>query len=168
MTVRGLPPGVRFWHPATLIATWFGTGLLPKLPGTWGSLAAVPVAWVIHRDFGPAALAAAAALAFLAGWWACERLRAAGAEGDPGVIVIDEVAGQWLALVVVPPDLLAYATGFALFRFFDIVKPWPVDWADEHIEGPLGIMVDDLLAGLYAAVGLYIISKYSQAFTNVF
>jgi phosphatidylglycerophosphatase A len=167
MGERRLPQGISFWHPATLIATWFGTGLLPKAPGTWGSLAAVPCAWVIYQSLGPAALAAASILAFLGGWWACAVLAKKGAEGDPGVIVIDEIAGQWLTLTVVAPDLLFYVTGFALFRFFDIVKPWPVSWAERRVAGPLGVMVDDMLAGLYAAAGLWFIHYYSLSAGNV-
>jgi phosphatidylglycerophosphatase A len=167
MTAPALPPGISFWHPATLIATWFGTGLLPKMPGTWGSLAALPCAWVIHRELGPAGLAAAAALAFLLGWWACAVLAQKGLGGDPGIVVIDEVAGQWLALVAVAPDLLAYATGFALFRFFDILKPWPVDWAQRRATGPFGVMLDDILAGLYAAAGLWFIFYFSQSLGHV-
>jgi len=70
-------------------------------------------------------------------------------------VVIDEVAGQWLTLLVAPPDLLLYLAGFLLFRLFDIRKPWPVSWADQSLPGGLGVMVDDLLAGLYAALFLY-------------
>lgn len=167
MTPPALPPGTSFWHPATLIATWFGTGLLPRMPGTWASLAALPFAWVIARELGPVGLGAAAVLAFLLGWWACRVLAAKGLDGDPGIVVIDEVAGQWLALVAVAPTPLGYVTGFALFRFFDILKPWPVDWAERRVTGPLGIMLDDVLAGLYAAVGLAIIFFYAQGVSNV-
>ena len=69
---------------------------------------------------------------------------------DPGAIVIDEVAGQWLVLVAAPLDPLAYALAFLLFRIFDIWKPWPVRWADRHVKGGLGIMLDDILAAIYA------------------
>lgn len=69
---------------------------------------------------------------------------------DPGEIVIDEVAGQWVALLAVPAEPLLYLAGFALFRFFDIVKPWPVSWADRALPGAIGILLDDILAGVYA------------------
>ena len=160
MTER-LPEGVSFWSPPALIATWFGSGLLPKIPGTWGSLAAVPVAWLIHDHLGAAGVAAAAVVAFAAGLWACRELAARGLGGDPGVIVIDEVAGQLLTLSIVAPDLLFYVTGFALFRFFDILKPWPVDWAQQRFQGPLGVMLDDVLAAVYAGAGLWFIQWYS-------
>jgi phosphatidylglycerophosphatase A len=72
--------------------------------------------------------------------------------GDPGAVVIDEVAGQWLAVVLLRADPLAYFLAFVFFRLFDIAKPWPVGWLDRTLKGGLGIMVDDLMAGLYAGV----------------
>jgi phosphatidylglycerophosphatase A len=149
--------GLAPWHPASLIATWFGAGLLPWAPGTWGSLAALPFAWAIAAVFGVGGLLVAAALAFLLGWWAAERVgRASGVE-DQGAIVIDEVAGQWLAVAVAPLDPIAYLLGFLLFRLFDITKPWPASWADRSLPGGLGVMTDDVVAGLYAAAALYLL-----------
>ncbi len=142
------PPSLR--DPAALLATWFGAGLLPKAPGTWGSLAALPFAWALVHVGGETALGLGVLLVFLAGWWAAGRFAAARGIDDPGSVVIDEVAGQWLALLAARSDLLSYAIGFLLFRVFDIVKPWPVNWADRNIGGGLGIMLDDVLAGLYA------------------
>ena len=140
---------------AKLLATWFGAGLLPKAPGTWGSLAALPLAWIIASWGGTWALAAATLLVSLIGWWAAETYAGQTGIADPSEVVIDEVAGQWLTLLVVPPNLWFYLAGFALFRLFDIRKPWPVSWADRSLPGGLGIMVDDLFAGLYAALFLY-------------
>jgi phosphatidylglycerophosphatase A len=143
-------PGLSAVHPAALIATWFGSGLLPKGPGTWGSAAALPFAWMMMSFGGRPLLLAALGICFLVGWWASEiYVRRTGAE-DPGEVVIDEVAGQWLVLLAAPLDPLSYLAGFVLFRVFDITKPWPVRWADRSIGGGLGIMVDDILAGLYA------------------
>ena len=139
---------------ATLLATWFGAGRLPVAPGSWGSLAALPLAWLIVWLGGWTALAAATLLVFLVGWWAADRVVAEAGIADPGWVVIDEVAGQWLTLLFVPPGLKAYAAGFVLFRLFDIAKPWPVSWADRRIGGGLGVMIDDILAGLYALAGL--------------
>lgn len=137
------------FHPAYILATWFWAGRIPKAPGTWGSLAALPFAWIIADTFGPLALLAAAALLFPIGCWAS----AAYAEGidrkDPGSAVIDEVVGQWMVLAILPLDPIAYAIGFALFRLFDIAKPWPVSLADRKLNGGFGIMADDVLAGLY-------------------
>ncbi len=142
--------GIAAAHPAFLLATWFGCGLLPLGPGTWGSLAALPLAWLLVAWGGTAALAAATAAALLVGWWAAGiYVRRTGAE-DPREVVIDEVAGQWLTLLFVPPDPLLYLAGFAAFRLFDIWKPWPVRVADRSVGGGLGVMLDDVLAALYA------------------
>ena len=147
-------------HPAHLIATWFGAGYMPKAPGTWGSLAALPFAWVISSFGGSAALLAATFLALFAGIWAAGVLERTTETKDPGKIVIDEVAGQWLTLVTVPPDPLLYLVGIILFRITDILKPWPASWVDRHLSGGLGVMLDDVAAGAYAAAGLYLIAEY--------
>ncbi len=152
------PPRPAFWHPSSLIATWFGAGLLPKAPGTWGSLAALPCAWLIAWAGGPAALAAAAAAAFAIGWWASERY--AKGRHDPGEVVIDEVAGQWLVLIVAPLHPLFYGIAFLLFRFADITKPWPANWAEQRLPGGLGIMADDIIAGIYAGAVLYLLADW--------
>lgn len=149
--------GITALHPATLAATWFGAGLLPKAPGTWGSLAALPFAWALASMGGTSVLAAATIVCFALGWWASAvYVRRTGVD-DPGEVVIDEVAGIWLTLVFSPPDLLSYGLGFVLFRIFDIWKPWPVSWADRDIGGGLGVMLDDVLAGIYALAGLTLI-----------
>jgi len=138
------------------LATWFGAGLIPKAPGTWGSLAALPFAWVILHFGGVWWLGGAAVLVFLVGWWASNVYVAGTRTTDPGAVVIDEVAGQWLTLL--PASTLTWwhwAVGFALFRFFDIVKPWPVGWADRRVKGGFGVMIDDVIAGLYAGALLY-------------
>ncbi|HUT51175.1 MAG TPA: phosphatidylglycerophosphatase A [Alphaproteobacteria bacterium] len=148
------------------LATWFGAGLMPKAPGTWGSLAALPFAWLILHYGGYWWLAGAAVLVFLVGWWASNVYIAGTSATDPGAVVIDEVAGQWLTLL--PATTLVWwhwAVGFALFRFFDIVKPWPVGWADRRVKGGFGVMIDDVIAGVYAGAllcGLILIkeSKY--------
>jgi phosphatidylglycerophosphatase A len=139
------------YEPAFIVATWFGTGYAPIAPGTWGSLAALPFAWGIATLAGSWALVPAAALLFAAGWFASTRVIAASRSSDPQIIVIDEVVGQFLTLAVTPPDLLAYALGFLLFRAADILKPWPAGWADRSVKGGLGVMLDDVLAALYAA-----------------
>jgi phosphatidylglycerophosphatase A len=135
-----------------LLATWFGTGLLPIAPGTWGSLVALLLAWAMRSYFGIGGLAAATVIAFAIGWWAAATVARTSASDDPGAVVIDEVAAQWLVLLPAPLDPLAYAAAFLLFRIFDIWKPWPVRWADRHVKGGLGIMLDDLLAAAYAIV----------------
>ena len=156
--------GLPFWHPAVLLATGFGIGLLPTAPGSWASLAALPVAWGIRSLFGLAGLAAAAAVAFFIGWWAAGVVAKASPLDDPGAVVIDEVAGQWAVLLASPREPLVYALAFVLFRVFDTWKPWPVGWADRHVTGGLGIVLDDLLAALYAILVLSGLLATSGAF----
>ncbi len=148
--------GLPWWHPAALTATVFGIGLLPLMPGSWGSLAALPCAWAIRSLGGIAALAAAAAIAFALGWWAAGRVARASGQHDPGFIVIDEVAAQWLVLLAAPLDWRGYAAAFLLFRIFDIAKPWPARLVERRVAGGLGIMLDDIVAALYALVLLLI------------
>jgi phosphatidylglycerophosphatase A len=143
--------GIAAWHPAFLAATWFGCGLLPRAPGTWGSLAALPFAWGLFQWGGSGAVLAASLACFAVGWAASAiYVRRTGID-DPKEVVIDEVAGQWLVLAAVPTDPVLYAVGFAVFRVLDIWKPWPAGWADRHLEGGLGVMADDFLAALYGA-----------------
>ena len=157
-----LPPSTsnqNLFNPPILLATWFGAGLLPKAPGTWGSIAALPFAWWIASLGGYLAMLAVVLLVFVVGWWVSEiYLQRVGGE-DPGPIVIDEVVGQWIAVSFVTPDLILYGLGFLLFRFADILKPWPIGWADRRIKGGFGIMFDDVLAGIYAAALLYVLQK---------
>ncbi len=153
-------PAVRRGTPAFLIATWFGTGLLPRAPGTWGSLIALPFAWALVWAGGPWLLLAAAAALFALGIWAADRHIAATGQSDPSAVVVDEVVGQWLTLAFAPLDLLAYGLGFLLFRIFDVLKPWPVCLLDRHIKGGLGVMIDDVGAGIYAAIALFLIMSW--------
>jgi phosphatidylglycerophosphatase A len=100
-------------------------------------------------------LAAAALVVALVGWWASSRYVAQTGREDPSEIVVDEVAAQWLALSVVPLSLIAYLAGFVVFRLFDTLKPWPASWADRELSGGAGVMLDDIIAGAYAAITLY-------------
>lgn len=158
MSARTSPPNLL---PATLIATWFGCGRLPGMPGTWGSLAALVCAWPLIVWGGAIGLPFATAVVFALGWWAAGRYEIELGRKDPGEVVVDEVAGQWIALlplVLRPwPDetlFVAAAGSFVLFRLFDIWKPWPIGSLDRKLSGGLGIMLDDVLAGFYAALCL--------------
>ena len=110
-------------HPAVFFATGFGSGLLPRAPGTWGSVLAVGLAWGIVQAWGATGLAVGAAVAFVVGVWASNVCIDLYGVEDPKQVVIDEIAGQWLVLAVVPPGWMEYALGFVLFRAFDILKP---------------------------------------------
>jgi phosphatidylglycerophosphatase A len=145
--------GLSSSHPAALIGRWFGVGLLPRAPGTWGSLAALPCAWIIAYAIAPGAVFVAAVALFFVGWWAAQRMAVATGIVDDRTIVVDEVVGQWLAISAAPLNPAAYVLGFTLFRVFDIWKPWPVSWA-EGLPGGLGVMADDALAGLYSLIVL--------------
>lgn len=155
-----LPPDLPLRHPAALIATWFGVGLMPIAAGTWGSLAALPVGALVGYLFGNVVVFLVAILVSVAGVWAGNVICAKSGLRDPGLIVIDEVAGQLLALAFAPFTLWGYVLAFVLFRAADIVKPFPADWCDREIHGGLGVMLDDLVAGLYAGIATWALSNY--------
>jgi len=139
-------------RPSTVIASVFGIGYFPFASGTVASLAAMPLAALILVHGGNIMLAVASLIAFAIGVWACgDHVRATGRE-DPSECVIDEVAGQWLACAFASATLPSLVLAFFLFRLFDIWKPWPVDWADRELPGGLGVMADDMIAGLMAGV----------------
>jgi len=151
-------------HPGVLLATWFGAGYLPKAPGTWGSMGALPFAWMLVEIGGLWTLGVATVLVFFVGLWASKDFMDRTGSHDPGAIVIDEVVGQWIVLLVSPLDPLSYIIGFVLFRVFDIFKPWPISWADKSIGGAWGVMVDDVLAGVLGLVVLYFIMLYGAPY----
>ena len=154
-----LPAHMRPHHPATLIATYLLAGLIKPASGTWGSLAALPLGLYTAFLFGPFGLLLLAAIGYGLGHWASTVWLNGTDDQDPSAIVIDEAVGMWLAMTPLallqePFSPLGIALAFALFRLFDIVKPWPVSWADAKLGGATGIMLDDVLAGLWAALML--------------
>jgi phosphatidylglycerophosphatase A len=151
----GLPAG----HPAVLIATVLGIGLVPIAPGSWAALGAVVLGRAVRTVSGVPGLAVAAALVFVAGWWAAGAVVKASGLRDPVCIVVDEIAGQLVVLLAAAPTLAGSILAFLLFRLFDIWKPWPVDWADRRLTGGFGIMLDDLLAAGYALFALWLARK---------
>jgi phosphatidylglycerophosphatase A len=149
---------------AQLIATVLGVGYVRPAPGTWGSLVALPWGWLLHVLGGFSLLAAGTLTAFVAGWWATIEITRGTEDHDPSEIVIDEVVGQWIGLM--PLSYAAWSmelnilvmwpgwiAAFVLFRLFDIWKPGPVGWADRRGD-PLGVMLDDVIAGIFAAIGV--------------
>ncbi|MGB7321587.1 MAG: phosphatidylglycerophosphatase A [Albidovulum sp.] len=157
---------------ARIVATFFGAGLLRPAPGTWGSLAALPVGWVVATLAGPWGFLCATIAVFALGWAATAIETRGKDDHDPSEIVIDEVAGQWIALLPVVmgaahvgADLLAlwpgWVAAFALFRLFDIWKPWLVGWADRRGDA-LGVMLDDVIAGVFAGVCVVILAALAH------
>lgn len=143
---------------AYLIATWFKSGLSPKAPGTVGSLCSLPLAWILATCGGTWGIILGALVVFLIGWWATHIILLDKSNGtDPGFVVIDETAGQVLSFVFIahlPINVWLYILGFAFFRFFDILKPWPVNYFDTKMHSAFGVMMDDVCAGLYAGIVL--------------
>lgn len=139
-------------HPSTWLATWFGLGFIPKAPGTWGSLGALPFGMIIYAFGGNMALLVGVLLITAIGFWASKKFEAATGIHDSKMIVIDEVAGMWIALIPAGLDPWLVLLAFALFRVFDITKPWPASYFDKKIKGPLGVMGDDIIAGIFAAL----------------
>jgi phosphatidylglycerophosphatase A len=134
---------------ALVLATWFGCGLAPLAPGTIGTLAAVPLVLAFHRLALPLRAGALAAVVMVAIWSAgvCEKILD---RRDPKVIVIDEVVGFLLTMAFLPLSALSFWLGLALFRFFDIAKPFPIRTIDRNVQGGLGVVADDLVAGVFA------------------
>jgi phosphatidylglycerophosphatase A len=144
-------------HPAGWIASGFGAGLVRVAPGTFGSAAAL-LPWLALRELPWPAYLLALALAFALGVWSASWVIARLQRQDPQVVVWDEFVGVWITLALAPRGWAWMLAGFALFRLFDIWKPWPVRWADREVHGGLGAMLDDALAGLLGWVALQAIA----------
>ena len=137
-----------------LLSTGLGSGLAPVAPGTVGSRLALPIWWFVFADL-PFVMQLPIVLGIaLIAIWIVDRACKAAKVGDASAFVLDEFVGQWVALIAAPKSLPAVFIGFALFRAFDIAKPWPVSWADRRLSGGLGVVLDDVLAGVLAAVVL--------------
>ena len=137
--------------PVNFLAFGFGTGLAPIAPGTVGSLPGVLLFW-LTMGLGLYVQLGIALLLVVSGIWLCgESARRIGVH-DHGGIVWDEIAGMYLTLLLAPPTIAGFALAFGLFRLFDIVKPWPIRDLDHRLGGGAGIMLDDLVAALYALI----------------
>lgn len=145
--------------PAGWLACGFGSGLAPVAQGTFGSLAAL-LPWLLLRQLTWPVYLAVLLVSFVVGVWACERAGRALGVDDHRSLVWDEFVGLWIALL---PALIApwwsVLAGFALFRLFDVWKPWPIRWLDRHLKGGLGVMVDDVVAGVFAALVLALLGR---------
>ena len=139
-------PKLDWRNPIHFLAFGFGSGAMPKAPGTWGTLAAIPIYLLL--------------LLTLVGIWLCHRTASdMGVHDHPG-IVWDEIVGYLITMIVAPVGWIWIVVGFFLFRFFDIIKPWPIRWVDRHVHGGFGIMLDDVLAGLMALACMQIAGSW--------
>ena len=139
--------------PSHLFATWFGIGLLRPAPGTWGSFAALLI-WYFTEFLHPTAHVILP-IFILFSWLVCSQAKKDSDSKDHSAIVIDEVAGMLVTLSFVSHGIMTYLFAFLLFRLFDIWKPWPISWIDQNIQGGLGILLDDLIAGFFAGGIIY-------------
>jgi len=158
-----------------LVATFFGVGFSPVAPGTVGSLAALPLAYaLLHMEVAPATLIIIALYSL--GLWSANHLEKVSGQHDAQMIVIDEVVGlcasalllSWWFLAATDPYLILLLS-FLSFRLFDVVKPWPISWIDQRVDGGFGVMIDDLAAalmGVIAVAGCYFILLFSSIQTS--
>lgn len=146
-------------HPIGFLAVGFGSGLAPKAPGTFGTLAAVPI-YLLVSQLSLWPYLAITLLVSLVGIGICEvAARMLGVHDHPA-IVWDEIAGYLVTMIAAPTGWEWIIIGFVLFRLFDIVKPWPIRWLDAKVAGGFGIMIDDVLAGIFALLGLQLIAQF--------
>ncbi|NNJ92932.1 MAG: phosphatidylglycerophosphatase A [Gammaproteobacteria bacterium] len=146
-------------HPVHFLAFGFGSGLSPKAPGTAGTLAAIPILYLMSLLTNIQYLIVLFII-IVFGIWLCEQSsKMLGVHDHPG-IVWDEFAGLFVTMIAVPVSWVTILAGFILFRLFDILKPWPISWLDKKISGGLGIMLDDLVAGVFALAILQLLLKF--------
>ena len=145
-------------EPYVWLASWFGCGFINPAPGTWGSLGALPFGVILYMFGGAYGLAMAAFIITLIGLWSADKFDKVMDGHDSKMIVIDEVAGQWIALIPAALNPALILIAFILFRFFDILKPWPISFIDKRVPGALGVMGDDIIAGLFAAICVFGVS----------
>ena len=138
-------------NPIHLLAFGFGAGLSPKAPGTMGTIVAVLI-YLLLPSMPPIIYAGLVLLSFVFGIWICAKTAEDLGVHDHGGIVWDEFVGYWITMFMAPSGLFWVLLGFVLFRLLDIFKPWPIKWADKELAGGLGIMLDDVLAGIMAAL----------------
>ena len=134
---------------ALAIATGMYAGYLPRFPGTWGTLVAIPIHFLIIM-LAPAYYYGAMGAIFIIAIITAGMTEKIIDTQDPGVVVIDEVIGMLVTLIGAPLTIPAFFAAFCLFRFFDILKPFPVGWLDKHLHGGTGIVLDDVMAGIYS------------------
>lgn len=147
------------------LAVGGGSGRLPKAPGTWGSLAAAIIGWWVLEISGTAVLNAMIGIGLLIGIWSAGRHARMTGAYDAGEVVIDEFVGQWIALLpvarlqVLDGGFIAVLFAFAAFRLFDIWKPWPIRAVEQRVGGGIGVMLDDIVAGIFAGALVFLVGR---------
>ncbi len=147
-----------YCDPFFFIAFGFGSGLMPKAPGTWGTLAAIPL-YLMMRQTSWTVYFVSTVAAFVLGVWVCDRVTRILGVDDYSGIVWDEIVGYWLTMFLAPPGLIWVVIGFSLFRLFDIWKPQPICLVDRQLHGGIGIMLDDILAAIPAWVIIQVLFR---------
>ncbi len=135
------------------LAVGFGSGLSPKAPGTFGTLTAIPL-YILAQHFSLFSYTITTLLGLLLGIWICDKTAKDFQVHDHPSIVWDEIIGYFITMFYAPVGWQWIIIGFILFRLFDIAKPWPISWFDKHVHGGLGIMLDDVIAGIFALISL--------------
>lgn len=150
-----------FFHPSLMISTWFYSGLIPFAPGTFGSIAALPFAWLILENAGIVGLANATLIVFVIGLMTTKAYLTETGKTDPGEVVVDEVVGQWIVCLAIIDNQHPgqYLLALLAFRVFDIMKPWPVTIFDKRHDA-FGVMMDDVVAGIMGAAVLVAVNYY--------
>jgi phosphatidylglycerophosphatase A len=159
MTDRPSIPGLNLRNPMHLLAFGFGAGTLPFAPGSFGTLVAIPI-YLLLAPLPLISYLSTLLVVFIAGVWLCERTSRDLGVHDHGGIVWDEIVGYLVTMTFAPAGWLWILIGFLLFRLFDILKPWPISTIDRQVKGGFGIMLDDLLAGIYALLVILLIEPF--------
>lgn len=143
-------------NPIHFLSFGCGSGLLKPAPGTWGTLASLPFWWFLLADLSLLYFLIVLLLGFVIGCYLCTYTSKTLGSHDHGAIVWDEFIGMWISLILVPKLWYALVIAFVWFRLFDIVKPFPIKWLDKRVKGGFGVMIDDVIAGIFALAGTHI------------
>jgi phosphatidylglycerophosphatase A len=146
-------------RPVCFLGLGFGSGLVPKAPGTFGTIAAIPI-YLLMQNLSLMTYLVLTIIAFIVGIWICQQSADWLGKEDPSAVVWDEIVGYLVTMIAAPQGWQWIVLGFVLFRFFDILKPWPISLADKELHGGLGIMLDDVIAGIFAAIILQVSASY--------
>ena len=160
-SITALPPGTKITDPRVLLATWFGAGLLRPAPGTMGTLAAMPFGYALVVLWGQTGLAIGALILLFIGTFAASYYGKKSGAVDDQSIVVDEAVGVWIAALPADKSIALWLLAALLFRFFDIWKPWPASLFDNRSSGGFDVMMDDVVAGIYALFGVAIAALYT-------